>query len=222
MNPSEQQQFDDIKKRLLQVLPRLLRYARNLSSSSSDAEDLLQSTSERVLSRWHQFRPGTDFDRWAFTIMRSIRNNTLRSESVRLGSGHEDASERLVAPDNQSPEWNKTYHQLLDSIEKLPENQRQVILLVYVEGYSYGAAADILGIPQGTVMSRIGRGRMNLASELNTNDPNSMSTKLTTDNSHVNTSNSDNVAQKHSLPNEHSVRKSASRTKPDFISVLKQ
>ena len=88
MIPSDQNQFDNVKSNLLTVLPRLHRYARNLTFNSADAEDLLQATSERVLSRWKQFRPGTDFDRWAFTVMHSIRNNQLRSEAVRLGHGH--------------------------------------------------------------------------------------------------------------------------------------
>ena len=167
MNSSELNQYDHVKAELLSVLPRLHRYARNISVGRIEAEDLLQATSERVLSRWQQFRPGTDFDRWAFTIMLSIRNNQLRSEAVRMGHGHEDAAETLIAPESQSPERNKINQQVFASIEELPAAQQQVILLVYVEGFSYSAAAEILDIPVGTVMSRIGRARVRLAAELN-------------------------------------------------------
>ncbi len=170
MNFAEQTQFDTIKAELLAVLPRLHRYARNLSGNSADAEDLLQATSERVLSRWKQFQSGSDFDRWAFTIMHSIRNNNLRSDAVRLGQGHDDAAETLIAPESQSPERNKIHEQVFDSIERLPNGQRQVMLLVYVEGFSYNAAAEILEVPIGTVMSRIGRARIKLAAELNAAD----------------------------------------------------
>jgi len=170
MNLSQQAQFEQVKAELLRVLPRLLRYARNLCGNLADAEDLLQSTSERVLSRWQQFKPDTEFDRWAFTVMHSIRNNALRSEAVRLGQGHENAADTLLAPESESPEGNKFFDQVLDRIGKLPDGQRQVMLLVYIEGYSYAAAAGILEIPVGTVMSRIGRARVKLANELNTAD----------------------------------------------------
>jgi len=167
MNSAQQTRFDNVKSELLAVLPRLLKYARNLSVNSAEAEDLLQATSERVLSRWQQFRPGSDFDRWAFTIMHSIRNNNLRSDAVRLGHGHEDAAETLAAPESQSPERNKIHQQVFNSLEKLPDGQRQVMLLVYIEGFSYKAAAEILDIPVGTLMSRIGRARVKLAADLN-------------------------------------------------------
>lgn len=164
----------------MQVLPRLLRYAHNLCGNRADAEDLLQSTSERVLSRWQQFRPGTEFDRWAFTVMHSIRNNSLRSEAVRLGAGHQDASQVLVAPENLSPERNKLLQQVLDSVGQLPEAQRQVMLLVYVEGYSYAEAANILDVPGGTIMSRIGRARRKLASEWESSDDFQMNSQTVT------------------------------------------
>lgn len=170
MKSKDQTQFENTKRDLLAVLPRLQRYARNLSGNAADADDLLQATSERVLSRWKQFRPGSDFDRWAFTIMHSIRMNHLRAESVRFGHGHESAEESLRAPESQSPEWNKMQQQVFDKVEALPTGQRQVMLLVYQEGFSYRATAEILSIPIGTVMSRIGRARIKLAADLQASD----------------------------------------------------
>jgi RNA polymerase sigma-70 factor (ECF subfamily) len=163
--------FDNVRANLISVLPRLQRYARNLTASSADADDLLQATSERVLSRWKQFQAGSDFDRWAFTIMHSIRSNQLRAESVRFGHGQQDAAETLVAPESDSPERNKTHQQVLDTIDRLPDGQRQVMLLVYVEGFSYSATAEMLDVPIGTVMSRIGRARTKLAADLNADSP---------------------------------------------------
>ena len=168
MVPSDNDQFECIKAELLTALPRLHRFAHNLTGNPADAEDLLQSTSERVLSRWHQFQAGTEFDRWAFTIMRSIRYNHSRSEAVRFGQGHEDAAVELVAPENQSPERNKIRQEVFNTIGRLNEGQRDVMILVYVEGFSYEAAANILDIPVGTVMSRIGRARVKMAAELST------------------------------------------------------
>ena len=166
MAPSDKDRFERVKADLLTALPRLHRFAINLTGNPADAEDLLQSTSERVLSRWRQFRTGTEFDRWAFTIMRSIRYNHSRSEAVRLGQGHEDAAEKLVAPESQSPERNKIRQEVFDTIEQLNKGQRDVMILVYVEGFSYDAAASILDVPVGTVMSRIGRARVKIAREL--------------------------------------------------------
>lgn len=178
----EQNQLESVKSDLQAVLPRLYRYARNLTGNISDAEDLLQATCERALSRWQQFRPGSEFDRWAFTIMRSVHNNLLRSEAVRAGQGRVDAEPSLTAPESQSPEGNKIRQQVLDRVQALPDNQRQVMMLVYLEGFSYSAAAEILEIPIGTVMSRIGRARIRLAAELNTLDANMMSRVPTVEN----------------------------------------
>ncbi len=207
---SEQSQFKSVREELLAVLPRLYRYARRLSGSASDADDLLQATCERVLARWQQFRPGTEFDRWAFTIMLSIYKNLRRSEAVRLGNGHEDATETLTTPEIQSPERNKIHQQVLDKVQALPDKQRQVMMLVYVEGFSYNAAAEIMDIPVGTVMSRIGRARITLAAELN-----STNEKLTAEIS--------TVQNEQSSPDRMNIKQTDIRqTNPDLASSSRQ
>ena len=155
---------EQVKRDLVALLPRLNRYARNLTRSRTDADDLLQATCTRVLDRWTQFQPGSNFDRWAFTVMSSISRNHLRADNVRFGSGQVDAAEELQA--NDSPDRNKFRDEVFTQLENLPDAQRQVLTLVYIEGYTYQETADILDVPVGTIMSRIARGRARLSKEL--------------------------------------------------------
>jgi len=152
---------DQFKSELVAMLPRLNRYACNLTRSAADADDLLQATCARILDRWAQFRPGSDFDRWAFTVMSSINRNHLRAEGTRRGQGLVNANEVLTSSD--SPERTKFRDEVFDQLGNLPDNQRQVIILVYIEGYTYKEAAEILDVPVGTIMSRIARGRARLS-----------------------------------------------------------
>jgi len=158
----------EIKRELVALLPRLKRYAHNLTSSKADADDLLQATCIRTLEKSAQFKSGTEFDRWAFTIMSSIRSNYLRAESTRRGNGNVDADTALVTDATQAR--NIFHDQVLTRVQELPIVQRQSLLLVYVEGFTYQEAADILNIPIGTVMSRIARGRASLAEQFSSAD----------------------------------------------------
>lgn len=157
-----------VRSELIELLPRLQRYARNLSSSRPDADELVQMTCLRVLEKHEQFRPGTNFDRWAFTIMSSIRSNFLRKQNQTENLDDSDITLHV----NDNSETNTYYHQVLAQLQKLPMAQRQVMLLVYYEGFSYQETADMLEIPSGTVMSRIARARAKLAECLqDTNRP---------------------------------------------------
>ena len=156
----------NIKTELITLLPRLQRYAGNLCRSKSDADDLVQMTCVRVLEKHEQFLPGTNFDRWAFTIMSSVQNNHLRAQKKHQ---HDDiaATNLCVKDDNET----KAQHaQIIEMVQNLTITQKQAISLVYVEGFSYQETADILGVPIGTIMSRIARGRTNLSQQLLSND----------------------------------------------------
>lgn len=158
---------NQLKQDLVVLLPRLQRYAKNLNRSAADADDLLQATCIRVLEKWQQFKPGSDFDRWVFTIMSSIRSNHLRAENTRHGAGLVDAHYELATED---PHTRNIFHdQVLDEVQQLPIAHRQVLLLVYVEGFTYQETANILDVPVGTVMSRIARGRARLAAQFSAN-----------------------------------------------------
>ncbi|MDP2621198.1 MAG: sigma-70 family RNA polymerase sigma factor [Hyphomicrobiales bacterium] len=143
-------------------LARLWRYGLVLSGSADVAEDLVQATCVRALERAHQFRVGTRLDRWLFTILRSIWLNELRARRIRQGQGFVDAAEALHFDGGIHVETNILAAQVLKEVLALPEAQRETILLVYVEGLTYREAAEVLGVPIGTVMSRLAAARVKL------------------------------------------------------------
>lgn len=122
----------------------------------------------RALERAEQFEPGTKLDRWCFAIMASIWKNELRSRSVRLGNGHVDAELALVSDARDAIEREISVRQVLHVVHTLPDAQRLAVLIVYVEGYSYTEAAQFLGIPIGTLMSRLAAGKAAVSQQLGT------------------------------------------------------
>ncbi len=154
------------KQQLVCLLPRIWRFGISLTGSTEVCNDLVQATCERALSRYHQWRPGTRLDHWVFKIMHSIWINELRSQAIRRGTGfvdHENYRLESTLPDQESSLFNE---QIINATLALPEAQRCALLLVYVEGYSYKEAAELLDVPIGTVMSRLSRGRLGLAEKL--------------------------------------------------------
>jgi len=144
-------------------LVALWRYGLVLSRSRQTAEDLVQATCLRALERAGQFTPGTRLDRWLFTILRSVWLNDLRAARIRLGEGAVDAETVLSFDGGATMETNILAAQVLRQVVALPEAQREAVFLVYVEGLSYAEAAQTLGIPIGTVMSRLAAARARLA-----------------------------------------------------------
>ena len=144
-------------------LARLWRYALVLSRARDAADDLVQATCLRAIERADQFVPGTRVDRWLFTILRSIWLNEIRSQRIREGGGFVDAADALTTDGASEIETNITANAVLRAIDLLPEAQRETVLLVYGEGYSYAEAAAALGVPIGTIMSRLAAGRAALA-----------------------------------------------------------
>jgi RNA polymerase sigma-70 factor, ECF subfamily len=153
----------EVRAGLEPCLPRLWRYALILSRETDAADDLVQATCVRAIERADQFFPGTRLDRWLFAILRSIWLNEIRSRRIREGGGFVDAEETLWTDGARQIESNILVAQVLKEIGRLPEAQREIILLVYAEGYSYAEAAGALGIPIGTVMSRLATARSALA-----------------------------------------------------------
>ena len=153
---------DAIVAELPALLPRLWRYGLILSRDSVLAEDLVQATALRALERSSQFVAGTRLDRWLFSILRSIWLNQLRAQRVRTGHGLLDAEDVLVAEGVEQIETNILAGQVLKRAMGLPEAQRETLLLVYVEGFTYQEAANVLDVPIGTVMSRLAAVRLKL------------------------------------------------------------
>jgi len=154
----------EVRSGLESCLARLWRYALVLSRTNDSADDLVQATCLRAIERADQFVPGTQLDRWLFAILRSIWLNEIRSRKIREGGGFVDAEETLSVDGAREIETNILVTEVLKAIGRLPEAQRETVLLVYGEGYSYAEAAGALGIPIGTIMSRLASARSALAS----------------------------------------------------------
>src|SRR5277367_3020129 len=152
----------EVRAGLEPSLARLWRYALVLSKARDAADDLVQATCLRAIERADQFVLGTRVDRWLFAILRSIWLNEIRSQRIREGGGFVDAADALTTDGAREIEMNITAAAVLRAIDRLPEAQRETVLLVYGEGYSYAAAAG-LGVPIGTIMSRLAAGRAALA-----------------------------------------------------------
>ncbi len=145
------------------LLARLWRFAYALCRSAEGADDLVQATCLRALEKAHQFRPGTRLDSWAFSICRSLWLNDMRAGRVRRGNGVVPVEEMEPTASGPDMETNIFAGEVVEQVMALPEAQREAVLLVYVEGFSYREASEIMGIPVGTVMSRLATARARLA-----------------------------------------------------------
>jgi RNA polymerase sigma-70 factor (ECF subfamily) len=163
MNQPAQKSRNEVQQGLPALLKRLWRYGVVLTGDSEVAHELVQATCLRALEKCDQFQPGTDLARWTYTILSSIWKNELRSRRIRLGQGFVDAEIALVADGVREMDTNLLARQVLREVERLPEGQREAVFLVYGEGLSYKEAADVLDVPQGTIMSRLAAARAKLA-----------------------------------------------------------
>lgn len=164
----------DLPGMLPDMLPRLWAFALRISGDRHDAEDLVQRACVRALERSHQFQPDTSPLSWMFSIVHSTWINELRARSVRKRSSMEwddDFLENVADPVDKGPETQLMHSQIISAVERLPEAQRVVMLLVAVEGLSYQEAAEVLEVPIGTVMSRLSRARQAVGALFGTHDP---------------------------------------------------
>lgn len=156
----------DIKNDLIALLPRLRRFARSLTRSTVEADDLVQDACLRALSRSDQWDPAQPLDRWVFRIMRNLWISEIRKRSVRLGQGHVPAEETSELVSAHTGEDTVIAAELHKQIDALPDELSALLLAVSVEGYSYKEASALFDIPVGTVMSRIHRARKTLAAQM--------------------------------------------------------
>ena len=143
---------------LVELIPRLRRYARALVGERAAADDLVQDTLERAWAKFHLYRRGTDLRAWLFTVMHNVHVNKVRSSRAL-----DPLDEELPELARRAPQGDALLVRDLDrSIALLPAEQRAVLLLVTLEEMSYEEVARTLGIPAGTVMSRLSRAREKL------------------------------------------------------------
>jgi RNA polymerase sigma-70 factor (ECF subfamily) len=140
-----------------QQIPRLRRYARALTRNRERADDLVQDTLSRALVKEQFWQPGTNLRAWLFTIMHNQNVNNVR-RAVRE-SRMVDMEQLSPMPATTDPTASRQMFELERALAQLPLEQRQVIMLVGLEGMSYEDAAGILSVPVGTVRSRLSRGR---------------------------------------------------------------
>ena len=150
----------DFESGLTQCLPRLRRFAHALSRNRADADDLTQSTLERALIARQQWQPGTRLDSWLYRIMRNLWIDTARSRArkARLEAPPE-AAEHVGVDPRPGMEASLDLARVMTEMSRLPDEQREVVALILVEGFGYRETAEMLDLPIGTVSSRLVRGR---------------------------------------------------------------
>ncbi|MEO3999965.1 RNA polymerase sigma factor [Mesorhizobium sp. CAU 1732] len=155
---------EDIGAQLIAMLPTLRRFALSLTRSADKADDLVQSACERALANAARYEPDTRFDAWMFRIIRNLWIDRVRREKTAGPTDDIDDRPDLAGISGvQVVEARSTMQSVSDAIDALPDEQREVLLLTCVEDVSYKDAAEVLGIPIGTVMSRLARARRRLA-----------------------------------------------------------
>lgn len=155
-----------LRRDLVALLPRLRRFAISLTRNAADADDLVQDACIKTISGVDAWDASQGLDRWVFRILRNLWISELRKRQVRMGTGQVDASEAEDLRDETTGEHHLERKQLMGRLAGLPSGYALVLLLVAVEGYSYKEAADVLDVPQGTIMSRLYRARQMLADQL--------------------------------------------------------
>ena len=147
---------------LIELIPRLRRYARALVGDRAAADDLVQDTLERAWSKLHLYQSGTDLRAWLFTVMHNVHVNRVRA--ARPTDPLDDEMPELAQRATQGDAL--IVRDLERGIAALPVAQREVLLLVALEDLSYAETARALGIPIGTVMSRLARAREKLRASM--------------------------------------------------------
>lgn len=153
--------MDDRKAAILGEIPRLRRYARSLLRDRDAADDLVQDCLERALRRLDNWQTGESPRKWLFTIMHHLfvdqmRKANRRGETAMLPL----EAEAMSRPAEQM--GNVASREIIDALQAIGPDRRAALVMVGIEGFSYAEAANIIGVPAGTLMSRIARGREEL------------------------------------------------------------
>lgn len=157
----------DIRLEMVALLPRLRRFGLSLTRSQDRADDLVQAACERGLRALDSYQPGTRLDSWMFRIMRNLWIDEMRKMRKQGPQDDVDDSLDLAGEDGvKTVELRSEMSAVEQAVLRLPEEFRSVLALVCIDELSYREAADVLGIPIGTVMSRLARARKAIANDL--------------------------------------------------------
>src|ERR1051326_5935000 len=156
--------MNDFARLLEEQIPRLRRYARALTRDATRADDLVQSCLVRAIAKQHLWERGTNLRAWLFTLLHNqhvndVRHSMREGTSIELSEAPELAADSTAVPSLQLRDLER-------ALAKLPTEQREVILLVGLEGMAYEEIATVLNVPVGTVRSRLSRGRAQLGRRL--------------------------------------------------------
>ena len=160
----------DFRSRLTVEIPYLRRFARGLAGDVALADDLVQDCLERALAKEHLYDPARQLRAWLYAILRNLHVSGLRRKT-RAGvvkNVDELAPEEEAV--NGEQEGHSAVRSIAEALDRLPDLHREVILLVALEDMSYREVADIIGVPVGTVMSRLSRARGTLRTMLDFNE----------------------------------------------------
>lgn len=168
------------RRELIAILPRLRRFALSLTGNPADADDLLQSTVERLLARG--LPDDAELMPWSIRVCRNLWIDEIRASKVRRRAGEELAHGEDGMVSGESDALTRlTLREVQAALSALPEEQRAVLELVAVEGHSYREAAEMLEAPIGTVMSRLARGRAALVERCRNPSAASIAKRTTSD-----------------------------------------
>ena len=149
------------------LVPRLRKFARVMCGNMADADDVVQATVEKAMRNIIQYQPGTRLDSWLFAIARNHWVDDRRMARNRMPHDDVDAVLDMAGDDGRGvTEGRDLQRRVRAAVDLLPAEQRELVGLVMIEGYGYREAADMLGIPIGTVMSRLSRAKAALAERL--------------------------------------------------------
>ena len=158
-------QSSSFESELAALLPRLRRFAHALSRNPADADDLAQATLERALRSRHQWQPGTRLDSWSYRIMRNLWIDTARSRSRRETHEAPEEDGTTVGEDPRAAmDAAIDLKRIMTAMARLPDEQREIVALILIEGFGYREVSEMLDLPIGTVSSRLVRGRIALLS----------------------------------------------------------
>ena len=147
---------------LVKELPYLRRFARGLCGDAALADDLVQDCVERALLKSHLYDPARPLRTWLYAVLRNIYISNWRRNSKFTGAKHIDDLEGFEGSVPPEQDSNFSVSLITDALDTLPTQQREVLVLISLEDVSYAQAADIIGVPIGTIMSRLSRARAHL------------------------------------------------------------